>query len=100
MADKRIVVWVQRFKDRPHLVLQWLDPDTGKRKSKSAGTADPKEAEGKRADLESDLNNGRYAEASRITWEAFRGLFEKEYVAPLRENTRRNHQRTLDLFAQ
>jgi integrase len=28
MADKRITVWVQRFKDRPTLMLQWfpLDP--------------------------------------------------------------------------
>ena len=42
MAEKRVTVWVQRFKDREALVLQWLDPDTGKRKSKSAGTADEK----------------------------------------------------------
>ena len=47
--EKRITVWVQRFKDRPHLVLQWLNPDTGKRKSRSAGTADEKEAEDARA---------------------------------------------------
>jgi hypothetical protein len=44
MPEKRVSVWVQRFNDRPHLVLQWLDPDTGKRKSQSAGTADEKEA--------------------------------------------------------
>ena len=25
-----MTVWVQRFKDRPTLMLQWLDPDTGK----------------------------------------------------------------------
>jgi hypothetical protein len=39
MPEKRVTVWVQRFKDRPHLMLQWTDPDTGRRKSKSAETA-------------------------------------------------------------
>jgi integrase len=98
MSEKRIKVWVQRFKDRPHLVLQWLDPDTGRRKSRSAETADEKEAEAKRGDLESDLNNGRYQEASRMTWERFRELFEQEYAAGCRENTRLNYQATFDLF--
>jgi hypothetical protein len=45
MTEKRIAVWVQRFKDRPSLMLQWLDPDTGRRKSKSAGTEDPEKAD-------------------------------------------------------
>src|SRR5262245_16421774 len=69
MSDKRITVWVQRFKDRPHLVLQWFDPDTGRRKSQSAGTADPKVAEQRRNDLEADLNHGRHLERGRLTWE-------------------------------
>jgi integrase len=98
MSEKRVRVWVQRFKDRPTLMLQWIDPDTGRRKSKSAGTADEAKAEDARADLESDLNNGRYQEASRMTWERFRELFEEEYVAPLRANTRRNYAATLDAF--
>jgi integrase len=98
MSDKRITVWVQRFKDRPTLMLQWLDPDTGKRKSKSAETADEKVAEDKRVDLEADLNAGRYAEASRMTWEGFRELFEAEYVAPLREDTRKVYDNVFNLF--
>jgi integrase len=100
VPDKRITVWVQRFKDRPTLMLQWLDPDTGKRKSKSAETADEKVAEDRRVDLEADLNAGRYAEASRMTWEGFRELFEAEYVAGRRENTRRNYRVMMDLFDQ
>jgi integrase len=100
MPDKRVSVWVQRFQDRPHLVLQWLDPDTGKRKSQSAGTANEKEAEAKRVDLEADLNNGRYQEASRMSWERFREVFEAEYVAGLRPNTRANYRAMLDLFEQ
>src|SRR5262249_36324302 len=98
LVDGRIHVWGQRFKDRAHLMLQWLDPETGRRKSKSAETADEKKAEQARADLEADLNNGRYAEASRISWERFRELFEEEYVAPLRPDTRKNYEATLDLF--
>jgi integrase len=98
MSDKRITVWVQRFKDRPTLMLQWLDPDTGKRKSKSAETADEEKAETARADLEYELNNGLHKEAARMSWEKFRELFEAEYVAGLRLDTRRNYAATLDLF--
>src|SRR5262249_47042822 len=89
MSEKRVTVWVQRFKDRPALVLQWFDPNTGRRKSKSAGTADEDAAETARADLEYELNHGKYQEASRMTWERFRELFEKEYLPNLRPNTRR-----------
>jgi integrase len=100
MGEKRVTVWVQAFKDRPALMLQWIDPDTGKRRSKSARTSDPKEAEDRRVDLESDLNNNRYQDASRLTWERFRELFEQEYVAGRRENTRRNYRVMMDLFEQ
>ena len=98
MAAKRVTVWVQRFKDRPHLMLQWTDPDTGKRKSKSAETADEKEAEQARADLEYELNHGKYQEASRMFWERFRELFEDERVAGKRPYTRGNFTAAFDLF--
>jgi integrase len=98
MPDKRITVWVQRFKDRPTLMLQWIDPDTGRRKSKSAETADEKAAEDRRVDLEADLNAGRYAEASRMSWEGFRELFEEEYLPGSRQNTLENYQDMFDLF--
>jgi hypothetical protein len=52
----RIRVWIQAFTDRPNLMLQWFDPATGKRKSRSAGTSDYSEAEGCRNDLEYELN--------------------------------------------
>src|SRR5215467_3374948 len=94
MADKRIVVWVQRFKDRPALVLQWIDPDSGKRKSKSAETA----AEQKRADLEYELNNGLHKQAATISWERFRELFEEEYLSGKRPKTQRRYESVFDLF--
>jgi integrase len=98
MSDKRVTVWVQQFKDRPALMLQWIDPDTGRRKSKSAKTADPHKAETARADLECELTHGKYQETARMSWERFRELFEAEYVAARRANTRRNFRVTLDLF--
>jgi hypothetical protein len=99
MTDKRITVWVQRFKDRDALMLQWIDPGPPpKRKSKSAGTADEGEAEKQRADLEYELNHGLHKQASAMSWEKFRELFEAEYVTPLRDNTRLNYGYALDHF--
>src|SRR5262245_733186 len=98
MPEKRVTVWVQRFKDRASLMLQWIDPDTGKRKSRSAGTDDEKEAEQSRADLEYELNHGRYQEASRMSWERFRELFEAEYAAGKRPATQENYRHVLDAF--
>jgi integrase len=98
MSEKRVVVWVQHMADRPYLMLQWHDPDTGKRKSKSAETCNPIDAELKRADLEYELNHGTYQEASRMKWEKFRELFEVEYVSGRRHETRDNFTATFDAF--
>jgi integrase len=100
MTDKRIVVWVQAFTDRPGLVLQWHDPDTGRRKSKSAGTPDPDAAEQARADLEYELNNGLHKEAARMSWEKFRELFEAEYLPHARPRTRLVFENVLNLFEE
>jgi integrase len=98
MPEKRITVWVQRFKDRPTLMLQWIDPDTGKRKSKSAETDDPDKAETARADKEYELNHGLHQEPSKLDWDKFRELFEDEYAAGCRKTTRQNYDDTFNLF--
>jgi integrase len=98
MSEKRVTVWVQHMADRPYLVLQWHDPDTGQRKSKSAGTCNPMDAEQLRADLEYELNHGKYQEASRMTWERFRELFEDEYLSNLRPKTRQRYEDVFNLF--
>src|SRR6516164_11160259 len=69
MSDKRVIVWVQKFNDRPNLMLQWIDPFTGAHKSKSAETSIPAVAEMKRTELEYELNHGLHKEASRMSWE-------------------------------
>jgi integrase len=98
MLEKRINVWVQRFKDRERLVLQWLDPETGRRRSKSAGTADLKEAEKACADLEYEMNHGIAHEANRMPWETFRNIYEEEKLTGSREGTRKKAGYVFDAF--
>jgi integrase len=98
MSEKRIHVWVQRFSDRPHLVLQWFDPDTGKRKSKSAETADPEKAEEAREKLQYELRHGKYQEASKLTWQVFRERYEAEYLPNCRPKTRDKIASVFDIF--
>src|SRR5262245_6034158 len=99
-SNKRVVVWVQHFGDRPHLMLQWHDPLTGNRKSQSAGTNNPLDAEQRRADLEYELNHGLHQDISTMTWGRFREQFEQEYVAATRKNTRLSFAATLDAFEE
>jgi hypothetical protein len=98
MPEKRVTVWVQHFADRPYLMLQWHDPVTGKRKSRSAETCNPLEAEKKRADLEYELNHGLYSEPSQMAWETFRELFLDQYAAGLRPETRKVYENVFNLF--
>ncbi len=94
----RVNVWVQAFKGRDALMLQWFDPDTGQRKSRSAKTADPDEAETKRADLEYELNHDVYREPNRRSWEEGRKLFEAEHLPGIRERSREKYGTVMDKF--
>jgi integrase len=96
--EKHITVWAQKFGDRPYDVLQWHDPVTGKRKSKSAGTCNPIAVERARAALEYELNHGLYREASAMSWERFRGLFEDEYLPNCRPWTRKTFATVFNRF--
>jgi integrase len=100
MSSPRVKVWVQRFPDRNHLVLQWHDPDTGQRKSRTAGTSDETDAERNRADLEYELNHGTYQEPAKLDWARFRDLFEAEYLPGVRPTTQEKYRSVLDVFEQ
>src|SRR5262245_48380100 len=100
MNDQRVRVWVQQFYDRPTLTLQWVNPETGQRKSKSARTTDPEKAEIARRDLEYELNHGTYHESTKLEWERFRQLLEDEYLAGLRPRTRERYNGVFDVFEQ
>ena len=45
MHDKRITVYILEPNDRTTLQLQWIDPITGNRRTRTAGTSDPEKAE-------------------------------------------------------
>lgn len=98
MHEKRITVWIQNYRDRENLTFMWIDPDTNKRKSKSAGTSIPGVAEMKRTELEYELNHGLHQEASRMSWEKFRETFEAEYFPSCRPDTRKVFQTVFDHF--
>jgi integrase len=98
MSDKRITVYVLKPKDRPFLKLEWVDPETGVRKSRSAKTADPEKAENARGDLEYELNHGLAQEPSKMLWETFRTLYEQEKLAGSRPATLKKAGYVFDAF--
>ncbi len=98
MPDRRITVWVQRFKDRRNLMLQWIDPDSGVRRSKSARTADPSVAEKAKADLEYELNHGLSHEPNKMPWKRFREIYEDEKLSGNRVTTRKKAGYVFDSF--
>ena len=93
MADRTITVWVNRYPDRATFLLQWIDPVTGKRKTKSSGVRDTgrardrKDAEAKARELEQLLRRGVAAIPSEMSWETFRERYEREHVAGLAKET-------------
>ncbi len=100
MPRDRIKVWVQTFKGRTNLYLQWIDPDTGQRKTVTSGESDPKKAERKRSDKEYELNHGLHKDRVRLDWPEFRRRFEDEYLAGLRPRSREKYGTVLDVFEQ
>jgi integrase len=100
MSDQRITVYVLNSKDRPFLKLEWIEPETGRRRSQSAKTADPGEAEKARADLEYELNHGLHREPSKMPWETFRQLYHDEKLAGAREATRKKAGYVFDAFEE
>jgi integrase len=98
MGQDRIQVRVVPFPDRPALQLQWRDPQSGERKTRSAKTADPEEAEKKRGDLEYELNHDLARCGTRTSWERFREAFEAEYLPGLRSGTHKVYATIFDHF--
>lgn len=78
IPDRRVNVWLQRRNNTPMLQMEWFDPETGQRKSKSTGTSDATAAEKIRGDKEYELNHGLHAEPSKMPWSDFRQRYERE----------------------
>lgn len=88
MAD-RIRVYAIKFPDRPAYQLQWTDPATGRKKTKSARTANRREAERKAIDLEDQLNQHGCIGVGELPFDDFFNRFDEEHVAGLSVATRK-----------
>ncbi|MEM9351791.1 MAG: tyrosine-type recombinase/integrase [Planctomycetota bacterium] len=69
-------------KDKPFLVLRWIDPETGKTRERQTGTRRRREAERFAADLESQLASGTL-DAGEMPWDRFRVRYQDEHLAGL-----------------
>ena len=87
MSDE-IGVTVMQYADRANLVLAYIDPVSGKRKTKSAGTSHEKGAWKAAAKWEEELRAGPHCPPSKITWKQFRERYEAEHLASLAPATR------------
>ena len=76
--SEEIKVSVNSYGDKRPLSLVYFDPVSGKKKAKSSGTRDWREAERLAGELEKELLAGRYAPASKLSWAEFRQRYEAE----------------------
>lgn len=94
--SEEIKVTVVRYPDRGNLVLCYIDPVSGKRKTKSAGTSNEKAAWKAAAAWEAELQAGPHCPPSKVTWEGFRQRYEAEHLANLKPKTRESACNALD----
>jgi len=80
MQDE-IQVKVHSYGPGRFLALVYFDPVSGKKKAKSSGTTDWREAERLAGELEKQLRSGQYVSPSKITWAEFRKRYEAERLA-------------------
>ncbi len=87
--ESDIKVCVVDYGPDRNLVLRYVDPMTGKQRTKSAGTRTKKEAVKAAGKWEDDLRNGRYHAGSKMTWDDFRDRYTEEVLAGLAAMTER-----------
>ena len=91
-------VSVVKYGDRPMLLLQWKDPVTGKRRTKSAGTCKRREAEREAHKLEMEIQQGQHGPAARMNWSQFRDYHETHCLRALAENTQEAYSCALTVY--
>jgi integrase len=97
---QRISVYILDPKDRPYFKLEWIEPGTERRRSRSTRTRDRRVAERQRDDLEYELNHGLHSERSKLSWARFRELFMEEYAGGQRERSREKYDTVFDVFEE
>lgn len=94
-----ISVYLIRPNSSPFFWAQWVVPGTqDQRKTRSLKTADPDEADRRRAKLEDELNRGVDVDLARIRWPDFVERFLSERCGGLSAGARRNARRILERF--
>src|SRR5262245_29080806 len=83
-----IHVYKIRLADRRNYKLEWTEPGTNRRRSRSARTADAGEAERLRGELEYELNHGLHHDTSRLAWEDFSARYLDEKLVYRAHRTR------------
>ena len=82
--SEEIKVKVHSYGTGRPLSLVYFDPISGKKKAKSSGTTDWREAERLAGELQKELEAGRYTPPSKITWQQFRERYKAEHLASLK----------------
>ena len=72
---------------RKYLMMRYTCPVTGKRTARSTGTTVKREAERVAAKWEAELREGRYAPASKMTWQDFGLRYFAEVLPGLADKT-------------
>lgn len=70
-------------KKRKYLYFQWIDPTTGKRKTKSSKCKTKREAERAAKDFEDKLNRHRTTGDGSLLWDEFVTLYTEEHLSSL-----------------
>jgi len=86
-VSEEIKVSVNAWGAGRSLVLSWVDPITGKRKTRSAKTKDWRTAERLAGKLAEELEAGTVS-PSRITWDEFQRRYDEEKLTTLAPSTR------------
>ena len=92
-AMEAIKVSVVEFGDRKHYQMQFRDPVTRRKQTKSTGVErtglkrDRTEAERVAAKWEAELREGRYHAPNRTTWSDFRQRYEDKVIAGMADQT-------------
>ena len=97
---EEIKVYVIQRPGRVYLQMRYIDPISGKQVARSTKTDDEEKATRAAAVWEDELNTGRYAAPSRITWAEFRQRYEGEKLAGLAEGTRGTVKVTFDYIEE
>lgn len=88
--SEEITVKVNSYGPGRPLSLVYFDPISGLKKAKSSGTTDWREAERLAGELEKELQSGRYAAPSKVTWGQFVERYTAEKLSSLRPKSRQS----------